>query len=67
MDIKLVKQTNLLEEPSYQNFYNTTIDGNIIIDSGSHNYEKALQKYNLIVANAGITKMTEILETNIFD
>ena len=67
MDIKLVKQTNLLEEPSYQNFYHTTIDGNIIIDSGSHNYEKALQKYNLIVANAGITKMTEILETNIFD
>ena len=67
MDIKLVKQTNLLEEPSYQNFYNTTIDGNIIIDSGSHNYEKALQKYNLIVANAGITKMTEILETNILD
>ena len=67
MDIKLVKQTNLLEEPSYQNFYHTTIDGNIIIDSGSHNYEKALQKYNLIVANAGITKMTEILETNILD
>jgi len=67
MEIKLVKQINLLEEPTYQNFYHTTIDGNIVVDSGSHNYEKALEKYNLIVANAGITKMTEILETNTLD
>jgi hypothetical protein len=67
MEIKLVKQTNLLEETNYQNFYHTTIDGNIVVDSGSHHYEKALEKYNLIVENAGITKMTEILETNIFD
>jgi hypothetical protein len=67
MEIKFVKQTNLLEEPKYQNFYHTTIDGSIVVDSGSNNYEKALEKYNLIVANAGITKMTEILETNTLD
>jgi hypothetical protein len=67
MDIKFVKQTNILEEPTYQNFYHTTIDGSIVVDSGSHNYEKALVKYNLIVANAGIIKITEILETNTLD
>lgn len=67
MEIKLVKQTNLLEEENYQVWYSTTIDGNFIPDSGSHNYEKALEKYNLIVANAGITKMSEILHTNTFD
>jgi hypothetical protein len=67
MDIKFVKQTNILEEPIYQNFYHTTIDGNIVVDSGSHNYEKALEKYNLIVTNAGIIKITEILETNTLD
>jgi hypothetical protein len=67
MDIKFVKQTNILEEPIYQNFYHTTIDGSIVVDSGSHNYEKALVKYNLIVANAGIIKITEILETNTLD
>ena len=67
MEIKLVKQTNLLEQPSYQTWYHTTIDGSIVVDSGSHNYEKALEKYNLIVTNAGITKMTEILETNVLD
>jgi hypothetical protein len=67
MEIKLVKQFNLLEEINYQNFYHTTIDGNIVVDSGSHSYEKAVEKYNLIVENAGIVKMTEILETNILD
>jgi len=67
MEIKLVKQTNLLEQPSYQTWYHTTIDGSIVVDSGSHNHEKALEKYNLIVTNAGITKMTEILETNTLD
>lgn len=64
MEIKFVKSTNLLEQPIYQNFYHTTIDGSLVVDSGSHDYEKALEKYNLIVTNAGITKMTEVLETN---
>lgn len=67
MEIKLVKATNLLEQPNYQTWYYTTIDGSIVVDSGSHNYEKAVDKYNLIVNNAGITKMTEILETNTLD
>lgn len=64
MEIKFVKSTNILEQPIYQNFYHTTIDGSLVVDSGSHDYEKALEKYNLIVTNAGITKMTEVLETN---
>ena len=64
MEIKFVKLTNILEQPIYQNFYHTTIDGSLVGDSGSHDYEKALEKYNLIVTNAGITKMTEVLETN---
>lgn len=67
MEIKLVKHTNLLEEPKYQTWFSTTIDGNIVPDSGSHHYEKALEKYNLILTNAGITKMTEVLETNTLD
>lgn len=67
MEIKFVKQTNLLEQPNYQTWYYTTINGSIVVDSGSHNYEKALEKYNLIVTNAGITKMTEVLETNTLD
>ena len=67
MEIKFVKNTNLLEEPSYQNFYGTYIDGLFIAESGSHNFEKAKERYNLIVANAGITKLTEIIEKIILE
>ena len=66
-DCKFVKQTNILEEPAFQDWYVTTLNGNYISDSGSHNYEKALEKYKKIVANAGITKMTEILFENDFE
>jgi hypothetical protein len=61
MEIKLVKNTNLLEEPAFQNYYTTTIDDVSVSGSGSYNLEKATEKYNTIVANAGITKMTEII------
>lgn len=67
MDIKFVKQTNILEEPAFQEWYITLLDGNYVSESGSHNYEKALEKYKKIVANAGITKMTEILFENDFE
>jgi hypothetical protein len=67
MEIKFVKLTNILEQPIYQNFYHTTIDGSLVGDSGSHDYEKALEIYKLIVTNGGMTKMTEILETNSLD
>jgi hypothetical protein len=65
MKIELVKQTNLLEEEAFQNFYTTTIDGLSISGSGSHNLEKATEKYNTIVKNAGITKTTEIIFSQI--
>jgi len=67
MEIKLVKHTNLLEEETYQNYYTTTIDGVSVSGSGSHNFEKATEKFNLIVSNAGITKTTEILEKIILE
>ena len=67
MEIKFLKTTNLLEEASLQNFYATYIDGLLISGSGSHNYEKAKEKYDLIVANAGITKLTEELDKKIIE
>ena len=67
MEIKFVKTTNLLEEPQFQNFYSTSIDGNFVGMSGSHNYDKAYEKYNLLVTNAGITTTTEIIEKIILD
>jgi hypothetical protein len=62
MEIKFVKTTNLLEEPSLQNFYATHMDGLLVSGSGSHDYEKAKEKYELIVTYAGITKLIEELE-----
>ena len=67
MEIKLVKNTNLLEEPTFQNYYTTTIDGVSVSGSGSYNLEKAIEKYNTIVANAGITKTSEILQSTKLD
>jgi hypothetical protein len=67
MEIKFIKKTNLLEEPSFQNFYATFIDGYIVVGSGSHQQEKAKEKYDLIVANAGITKLTEELDKKILE
>jgi hypothetical protein len=67
MEIKLVKQTNLLEDSTYQNYYTTTIDDTSVLGSGSYNLEKATEKFNLIVANAGITKTTEIVEKIILE
>lgn len=67
MEIKFVKTTNLLEEAQFQNLYATFIDGLLISGTGSYNYEKAKEKYDLILANAGITKLTEELDKKIIE
>ena len=67
MEIKFVKTTNLVEEPQFQNFYGTHMDGLLVAGSGSHNYEKAKEKYELIVTYAGITKLTEELDKKILE